>query len=396
MEKPALCLPDFQDTFTAYASKNRSELLRAVFLLRILAYSSLVPAGNRALRIAFRLGMPVKNLLKGTLFPHFCGGETIEEAMGLSSRLAEYQVGSVLDYAVEGKESGAQFDKTVREIMAAIRVAAGSKKPFVVFKVTGVAPFGLLEKKSAGHGLDAGERRRWQQLEKRVFDLCREAESRSVSLLIDAEESWIQPAIDQLAEQAMMSFNRGQPRVYHTLQMYRRDRYEYLESLIFRSQQQGWQLAVKLVRGAYLEKERERANKMGYASPVFGNKDSTDRAFNQSVSLCLDQHDGVYVFVATHNESSCMEVCRVLIGKSTFPTRGRLIFSQLLGMGDHLSFNLAWAGFDVTKYIPYGPVEESLPYLFRRAEENASIQGHAIRELALIRQELHRRRKEGF
>ncbi|MCB9228705.1 MAG: proline dehydrogenase family protein [Deltaproteobacteria bacterium] len=387
-------LPDFQDLATAFAFQSSHDLQRSLFLFRSMQYPFLIRMGAPWMTLAIKAPGVLRTLIKDMFFAHFFGGESLEEAEQVCKKLASYQVGSVLDYAIEGGQSDAALEHTVQETLAAIRFASSESGRFAVFKVSGIAPSALLEKQSAGQALSTEEQTEWRRIEARIERLCHETSQCGSSLLIDAEESWIQPAIDSLAEKSMRNFNQKKTVIYHTIQMYRHDRLHYLERLIRQSEEEGWKPGIKLVRGAYLEKERLRAVRLGYPSPLYPDKASTDHAYDQALEHCLNHRNQMALFAGTHNEASCLKLCQMMIHQKIPADDRQVIFSQLMGMGDHLTFNLARAGFPVAKYVPYGPLTESLPYLMRRAEENSSVRGQASRELRLTRQELRRRRQE--
>lgn len=388
-----VALPDFQNTEIAFKSKSTGELYRAKALFQSMGWPLFVKAGTSFLNAALTLRLPVRSVVRPTLFAHFCGGESVEEAGRLSKKLESYRIGSVLDYSIEGKERECDFEASTEELLKTIEFACGNILPFAVFKVTGIARFGLLEKKSAHEDLSDDEVSEWERVVERVLRLCQKADLKKVCLLIDAEESWIQGAIDELAESMMARFNQTEPRIYHTLQMYRHDRLQYLEHLNKKAGTEGWHPGIKLVRGAYMEKERLRAMQLKQISPIHPDKKSTDQDYNRALKYCIQNHERVSLFAGTHNEASSLYLCELMDKYKIHKDDIGVVFSQLLGMSDHISFNLAHFGYLVAKYVPYGPVRETLPYLFRRAEENTSIQGQASRELDLLSSELERRRK---
>ena len=388
-----VALPDFQNTEIAFRAKTTGELYRARLLFQSMGWPMFVKTGTFFLNTALTLRFPVRPIVRPTLFAHFCGGESVEEAGSLSKKLESYRIGSVLDYSIEGQEQEADFDSTTTELLKTIEFACGNLLPFAVFKVTGIARFGLLEKKSAKQPLSPDEASEWARIVDRVLRLCQKAAQKKVCLLIDAEESWIQDAIDELAESMMARFNQNEPVIYHTLQMYRHDRYAYLEGLHHTASSEGWQPGIKLVRGAYMEKERLRASRLKQVSPIHPDKKSTDQDYNKALSFCVRHHERIGLFAGTHNEASSLYLCELMDKYKIHKDDIGVVFSQLLGMSDHISFNLAHSGYLVAKYVPYGPVRDALPYLFRRAEENSSIQGQASREFDLLSSELERRRK---
>ena len=384
---------DFQDTAVAFADKSDAELREKYRIFRLLNSPTLNSLGSMAAKLALSLGLPVQGLIKHTVFEQFCGGETIEECEPVIRKLAASNIGTILDYSVEGKSSEADFDLTKDEIIRTIRRAKDDPAvPFAVFKVTGIAPLGTLERLSQRKKLDAKSQTKCERLHDRVHEICEFAYSIGQPVFIDAEESWIQDAIDRIAEDMMARFNQNEPIVYNTLQLYRTDRLQFLRDLRKRAKASGYVLAVKLVRGAYMEKERERAAEQGYPSPIQPDKESTDADYNDALEYCLRHHDSVSFVNATHNEYSTKLLAEKMLAQGIEPDHPHIHFSQLYGMGDNLSYVLAKNGFNVSKYVPYGPVTDAIPYLIRRAEENSSAAGQVSRELRLIEEELRRRR----
>jgi proline dehydrogenase len=382
----------FDNTEVAFAGKNNRELRKAYWLFRVMSSHTVVDVGAHFTRIAFQIGLPVKALVKHTIYRHFCGGETLGEVGPLVERLAQYRVSTILDYGVEAKEGEAEFDQNVEEQLRAIAFANGNPHvPYVSCKITGYADFELLEKWQQGSPLNPEEQQARQRLEARLERLASAAHQSDVALYIDAEESWIQDPVDQLCEQLMARYNREKPVVFNTAQMYRHDRLAYLNGAVERAAGGQYVYGVKLVRGAYMEKERERARRQGYPSPIQPDKAATDRDFNQAVAFCLDHIDRVACCVATHNEQSCMMAAQGALDRGINPGNTHLHFAQLYGMSDHISYNLARAGFNASKYMPYGPVRDVIPYLIRRAEENSSVSGQMGRELGLLKAEMKRR-----
>lgn len=384
---------DFQDTATAFADKSNAELKEKYRLFKMLNSPVLNSIGTKTAKFALALGLPVQGLIKNTVFEQFCGGETIEECEGVINQLAHSNIGTILDYSVEGKSSEEDFDRTKDEIIRTIARAKGDPKiPFCVFKVTGIAPLGTLERLSNKKRLDAKSQAKCERIQNRVNEICEFAHSMGQPLFIDAEESWIQDAIDRMADEMMERYNQEGPVIYNTLQMYRHDRLKYLRESRRRAQERGYFYAVKLVRGAYMEKERERAAEMGYPSPIQPDKESTDQDYDAAVDYCLD-HAGTVSFVAaTHNEQSTQRLVQKMYQRGLQPGHPHIFFSQLYGMSDNLSYVLAKNGYNVSKYVPYGPVADAVPYLIRRAQENTSVTGQMSRELDLINKELKRRK----
>ena len=377
----------FQDTATAFAHKTDKDLRRARLLFRSFDYPILLKWGPALAKIAVSLGF--KFVIKNTIFKQFCGGENINDCVTAIQGLSHSGIGTILDYSVEGEESEAVFIDTAAEIKKTIDMAKGNSDiPFAVFKVTGIIDSHVLEKKSANDQLSPSEEILWNNGNKRFFEICAHAKNCDVRLFIDAEESWIQEAIDRLAEQAMSQFNGEKAIIYNTVQLYRHDRLAYLKKQIAESKVF---LGFKLVRGAYMEKERARAAEKGYQDPIQPNKASTDNDYNAAVTVCLENHDKVSVCIGTHNENSSMLGVQLLEKQNLQPNDKKVYFSQLLGMSDHISFNLSHSKYNVAKYVPYGPVTAVIPYLTRRAQENSSVAGQMGRELSLIDSEITRR-----
>lgn len=386
-------LPQFDNTEIAFKYRTDKELKQARFLFGSMSSPSLTSIGIGLAKFAISWSLPVKGLIKKTIFNQFCGGETMEEAAQTSEMLAPYNVGVILDYGVEGKQSEADFDKAVPEFVKAIKYAASKKNiPFISIKITGFARFALLEKKHEDHTLSAQEQDEWLRVHKRIDTICSEAAKDGVMVLIDAEETWIQNAVNTLAESMMEQYNLKQAVVYNTYQLYTKAALPYLKTSFQAAQEKGYILGAKLVRGAYMEKERERGMKMGYPSPIHPNKAATDKDYDEAVIFCLERLDKLAVFIGTHNEKSCFMAAKYMEEHEINHASERVWFSQLYGMSDNISFNLAHEDYNVAKYLPYGPVEDVMPYLMRRAQENTSVAGQTGRELMLINKELKRRK----
>jgi len=384
---------DFQDTAVAFADKSDAQLREKYRLFKLLNSPILNTLGSTAARFALAVGLPVEGLIKATIFEQFCGGETIEESEGVIQLLARSHIGTILDYSVEGKSTEEDFDRTKDEIIRTINRAKHDLNiPFSVFKVTGIAPLGTLERLSNKKKLDAKSQAKCERIHRRVAEICEHAYEIGQPVFIDAEDSWIQDAIDRMAVDMMDRFNRERPIVFNTLQMYRTDRLQYLKDFRRQAKLDGYIPAVKLVRGAYMEKERERANEKGYPSPIHATKADTDADYDAALEYCL-KHVGTMAFVAaTHNEESTHLLAEQMHDKGIPPDHPNVFFSQLYGMGDNLSYVLAKSGYHVSKYVPYGPVADAIPYLIRRAEENSAAAGQVSRELELIARELKRRK----
>lgn len=384
----------FENTEIAFKSKSNKDLNNAYRLFSALNSSFLSKIGPPLINSAVRLGLPVTSLIRNTIFYHFCGGETISECERTIEQLASGGVGTILDYSVEGGNGEAAYTETAAEIVRTIKRAKNDQRiPFTVFKVSGIARFSLLAKIDTGKELSNAEHTEFFKVKGRVNNICKTAFDAGVPVMIDAEESWIQNTIDQLALDMMRLYNRDQAIVYNTYQLYRKDKLESLKADISKAERGNFILGAKLVRGAYLEKEQKRAEKFAYPSPVYSRKDQTDRDFNEALRFCAEHIEKTAFIAATHNEESCLLLTHILTEKKIKPSHPHVYFAQLLGMGDNISFNLAASGYNAVKYVPYGPVKAVMPYLFRRAEENKSMAGHMGSELELVRAERKRRRK---
>ncbi len=387
-------MTSFENTEIAFISKSDGDLRRAHWLFKMVSRPSSVRLGKSATRVAFLMGLPIKGIIKQTIFRQFCGGESIQESIATANRLAKFKVRTILDYSIEGKTDEEDFDSTVREIVATIEEAKNNPNiPFAVFKVTGICRFDLLAAANDEHAqLNDSDQRDFDQLIARVDTICNAAHTADIPVFIDAEESWIQDTIDRIATRMMERYNLRRAIVYNTLQMYRHDRLDFFKKEIVRAREKKYFLGVKIVRGAYMEKERDRAKEKGYPSPIQPDKVSSDKDFNLALDLAMHHLNIVAICCGSHNEESSLLLAN-LIQRHKIPLNDeRVYFAQLLGMSDHISFNLANDGYNVAKYVPYGPVKEVMPYLIRRAEENTSVAGQTGRELALITKERKRRR----
>lgn len=384
----------FDDTAIAFKSKSDKDLNRAYWLFKVIGMPSLVKIGKPLTNLALKLKLPIKGLVKKTIFKQFCGGEDIEECKARMNELAESGIGTILDYSVEGKTQEVDFDHTVTEIIDTILAGKNNPKiPFAVFKITGICSFSLLEKINNGFdNLDEKTAEKLSQLRKRVDTICKASFDHGTPVFIDAEESWIQDGIDRIAYQMMEKYNTSKAVVFNTVQIYRHDRLAHLNNALSEAKEKNYFLGIKLVRGAYMEKERKRAAEKGYPSPIQPNKAATDKDFNLALERLMNNLDFVYFCAGSHNEESNLLLTQMMIGKGIAPDDKRIYFAQLLGMSDHISFNLTHHHFNVAKYVPYGPVEEVMPYLLRRADENTSVAGQTSRELSLITKERNRRR----
>ena len=337
--------------------------------------------------------MPVEGLIRSTVFDHFCGGVNEEDCLPVIDKLYSKRVSSVLDYSVEGKETEAQFDNAMEKILKIIRFCDEKEAmPIVVFKPTGFGRFYLYQKKTEGKNLTDAEQDEWNRVVARFDTVCKLAKEKDVEVLIDGEESWMQDAADDLVEDMMRIYNTENTIVYNTLQCYRWDRLDYLKALHKRAKESGFKVGMKIVRGAYMEKERNRAEEKGYQSPICENKKATDDIFNDSLIYILEHLKDISVFIGTHNEASCYLAMELMEKYGIDKEDNNVWFGQLYGMSDHISYNLAAEGYNVAKYIPFGPVKDVMPYLIRRAEENTSVAGQTNRELSLLKTERKRRK----
>ena len=383
----------FENTEIAFRHSSNNALKRAYWLFKIINVNFLVKIGPPITNFAINIGLPIKGLIKATIFNHFCGGETITECDRTIKNLAKGGVGTILDYSIEGEDDEQVFDHTRDEIIRTIERASGDNAvPITVFKVTGVGRFSLLEKLDAAQELTADEQMEWEKVQQRVLDICDKAFKLSIPVMVDAEETWIQTTIDLLALNMMNRFNKEKAIVYNTYQMYRQDKLQSIKDDYQQAVNEGFILGAKIVRGAYMEKERRRAAEQGYPSPIQPNKEAADKDYNAALKFCVDHIDRIAFVAGTHNEQSCQLLAELLSDKNIDPKNPHVYFSQLLGMSDNLSFNLANADYNVAKYVPYGPIKAVLPYLFRRAQENTAIAGQMSRELGLIVKEKRRRR----
>jgi proline dehydrogenase len=400
----------FDNTEFAFEYKSDQQLKKARFLFSSMGKPWLVKLGTRLTPLAIKAGLPVNGIIRKTIFAQFVGGETLEETARVAKRLGEYNVKVILDYGVEGKEGEKNFDQARDEFIRVINYAATQPNiPFMSVKVTGFARFALLEKldammnKNEGtlmkrylkalNELPAEEKEEWHRVRHRMMQVCETAAEKKIGVLIDAEETWIQDPVDALTILMMDTFNKERAVVYNTTQHYRTDRLSFLKDSYTAAAQRKFILGAKLVRGAYMEKERKRAMEMGYPSPIQPDKESCDKDFNAGIQFCIEHIDRIALIVASHNEYSNLYTTQLLEQKTLPLNHPHVHFSQLYGMSDNITFNLAHAGCSVSKYLPFGPIKDVIPYLMRRAQENTSVKGQTGRELALIKKELQRRKK---
>ncbi|WP_452218709.1 proline dehydrogenase family protein [Lacinutrix undariae] len=383
----------FDNTEVAFQLKSNRELKRAYFLFKMISHQSLVKIGTAATHFALKMHLPVEGLIRATVFDHFCGGVNEDDCLGVIDDMHSKGVCSVLDFSVEGKEIESHFDDAMEKTLKLIRF--GDEKeamPIVVFKPTGFGRFHLYQKKGEGKAFTAIETEEWNRVVARFHKVCELAKAKDVEILIDGEESWMQDAADDLVEEMMRTYNTGKTIVYNTLQTYRWDRLVYLKGLHERAKAGDFTIGVKIVRGAYMEKERDRAEEKGYESPICENKAATDANFDETLAYILNNLNKISLFIGTHNELSCYLAMDLMKQLKVAKNDNNVWFGQLYGMSDHISFNLAALGYNVAKYVPFGPVKDVMPYLIRRAEENTSVAGQTSRELNLLKQEKARRK----
>lgn len=383
----------FDNTEIAFKSLSNAELKKAYRLFKLMGSPSLVKIGTGLTNFALTVGIPVGWAAKPTLYAHFVGGETIQKCQKIVDKLGQYNVKAVLDYSVEGKEKDEDIEKALKETIESIKNSGVKENiPFSVFKPTAFGKSAVLEKASLKQELNESEQQELSKFRQRVDTLCEAAHKADVPILIDAEDSWFQGIIDEVTEEMMEKYNKEKAIVFNTYQMYRHDRLEYLKRAHKKVTEQGCYLGAKFVRGAYMEKERERAHEKGYQDPIQPDKESTDRDFNLALKYCVENIKNISIFNGTHNEYSSQYLAKLIDEHKLAKDDKRIWFAQLLGMSDNISFNLAQQGYNVAKYTPYGPVNYVLPYLLRRAEENTSVKGQSSRELLLIKSELDRRK----
>ncbi len=385
----------FQNTEVAFKIKSNSDLKRALWLFRLISYSLVVKTGNKIIPAAIKIGFPMAWIVKPTVFKHFCGGENLDECKPVVEKLGGVNVRSILDYSVEGGEDDKQIEIAFQETLKSIEFAGKNPNiPFAVFKPTAFIRSEALELLSLGGKKDKSTLNEGNKFRNRVEALCNAASECDLPILVDAEDSFYQPFIDKVVLEMMSKFNHQKAIVFNTYQMYRWDRLGILSEDYQQAKKGNFFLGAKFVRGAYMERERERAKRKGYPDPIHPDKDSTDRDYNEALKFSVENIDRIAVINGTHNESSNMYLTALMEKHGLQRNDKRIWFSQLYGMSDHISFNLALEGFNVAKYVPYGPVKHVLPYLLRRVEENSSVSGQTSRELDLINKELKRRKQK--
>jgi|TARA_B110000196_G_scaffold37425_1_gene27943 proline dehydrogenase len=384
----------FKSTKTAFSIKNNFELKRAYLLFKLISYPFLVGLGKFLIMISVKLRLPVDGLIRLFVFDHFCAGIDEKDSIKIVNLLATKNVKSYLHYSVEGANSEKDYDDCLNSTIKTLEASIiNLSLPFSVFKPTGYGSTILFEKKSSNVSFTKGELEEWKRIIERFRVTFSRAKSIGISVFVDAEESWIQPAIDELVEDMMLEFNKERPIVFNTVQMYRNDRFEYLKSLNEKSLKHGFKVGVKLVRGAYMEIERTRALKNNYPSPICDTKEETDIQYDKGIDFMFKNIDRFCMLLGSHNEKSANKAIDLATKNFLPKDHQNLSFGQLYGMSDNITFSLAESGYRVLKYLPYGPVKEVVPYLIRRANENSSVSGQSNRELDMISKELKRRKE---
>lgn len=398
----------FENTKTAFAYKSNKDLKKARFLFASMGKQWLVDLGLKFTPWALKVGLPVKGIIRNTIFSQFVGGETLQETSSVAEKLGKFQVQVILDYGVEGKQGEENFDHARDEFIKVIEYAATQPNiPFMSVKLTGFSRFSLLQKLNEASNymdiikgnvpleiLTESEKEEWQRIIHRLETICETAFRKKIGVLIDAEESWIQQPVDALTTRMMQKYNLEKAVVYNTAQLYRNDRLQFIKDSNRFAKENNYKLGMKLVRGAYMEKERERALEMNYPSPINETKQATDNEYNSALEFCIDPTHDIYVVVGSHNEYSNLYATQLMEKAGLCLNSPHVHFSQLYGMSDNITFNLAKAGCSVSKYLPFGPIKDVIPYLMRRAQENSSVSGQTGRELLLIKRELERRKGE--
>lgn len=383
----------FENLEVAFASKSDAELKKMYLIFATVNNNLAVSVGTKLANWSFALGLPIKGIMKKTMFGHFCGGEDINDCQHALDNLSKYHIRTILDYSVEGEGDEVSFNATKNEILRTIERSAGDENiPFAVFKVTGLGDLGIMTKIQEGKSLDGTEKASFENLQKRIDELCRAAFEANTKILIDAEESWFQDVIDEMAYVAMEKYNKQTCIVYNTYQMYRHDSLAKLKRDHEAALKKGYMLGAKLVRGAYMEKERERAGEKGYPSPIQPTKEASDKDYDAALVYCVENIKSIGLVSGSHNEKSNLLLTELISKYGINPSDECIYFAQLYGMSDNISYNLAKEGYNVVKYVPYGPVEKVMPYLSRRAEENTSVAGQSSREFDLVKREMGRRK----
>ncbi len=385
-------LVSFEDISTAFGSKSNFQVKKTYWLFKLMNQAQIVNLGTFFIKVALKLQLPIKNLIKNTIFEQFCGGQSITDCDVTIKLLAKANIGTILDYSVEGEVSEKSFEKTANEILRTIGKAGISTSiPFCVFKVSGIGSNELLEKVQTKAALSNSESQAFELVKERLNLICFTAHKNNVRLLIDAEESWIQNVIDTLSEAMMKCYNKEKAIVFNTYQLYCHETLDTLKTAYLKARENGYHVGAKLVRGAYMEKERIRARENNYTSPIHISKEEVDIDYYAAIEFCLEHLEYLAVCLGTHNEYSC-KYCIGRMKKIGLQNNdNRIWFAQLLGMSDNITYNLAKAGYNTAKYVPYGPIEAVIPYLLRRARENTAMTGQSSREFLLIKREMERR-----
>lgn len=383
----------FDDTSIAFASKSDKELRKTHLVFAAMKRSWMVKVGVALTRFALNWGLPIEGLIRNTIYEQFCGGESIESSKPTMRKLAEFNVKTILDYSVEGESIEIGFDRTKNEIVRICKAAKDERDiPFCVVKLTGIGSTEVMQRAQRGEGLHEAEKLKLDMIRDRAHEIAKAAKDNGLMFMIDAEETWIQDVIDEISLEMMREFNRDYAHVFNTFQMYRHDMLDNLREAIELCKREGFHLGVKLVRGAYMEKEREAAEEENRPSPIQPDKESTDRDFDEALRLTVENIDNISVCAGTHNDESCQLLAKFMEEAGLKKDDHRIWFAQLLGMSDNISYNLAAQGYNVAKYVPYGPIDKVMPYLFRRAKENTAIAGQSSRELDLVKKEIKRRK----
>ena len=379
----------FNNTELAFTNKSNFDLIKAYFLFSVLDYPWLTKIGNMFLLLVLKLRLPFKTIIKKTIFEHFCGGETINDCKSTFDSLKAYKIYAMPEYSVEAESTFDGFESYKNTMIDLIKYLGYQGLPFIAIKCTGLMDIHSLEMISK-ETLDS-KSEKFIDFKNRMNDLCKAASKCNVKILIDAEESWIQDAIDMVALDLMEIYNKKVHTIFLTHQCYRTGTLSKIKENFKRAKENKFLLGIKLVRGAYMEKERERAKKYNYESPIQPTKSDTDLEFDNSVKFCVDNIDNISIWVGSHNEFSSMQLVKIMKEKKIKSNDNRIWFSQLYGMSDNISFALADMGYNVVKLIPFGPIEKTIPYLIRRANENSSVKGQSNRQFTLIKNEINRR-----
>lgn len=390
-------MPLFDDTQTAFESKSDSDLKKAHTLFRLIANPALTKMGTLVFKIPFATDLPlVKPIIRSTIYKQFVGGETTQDCLKVAKELYQYGVSSIMDYSVEGQESEEEFDRVKDEILRLVIIAKENPKeiPFVVFKPTAFGRIDLYEKVGKNLPMNDDDKQKWETIRNRFDEVCKAGFDNDVTMMIDAEESWMQDAADDLADEMMKKYNIKRCIVCNTLQMYRQDRLDYLKKIFQKAEAENYILGFKVVRGAYMEKERARAEAENYPSPIQPNKAATDHDYNAALEFIVQNNHRISLFAGTHNEDSCQLLTELMQKHNIENGNHQIWFGQLFGMSDNISFKLGNMGYNIAKYLPYGPIKEVMPYLIRRAQENTSVAGQTSRELSLIEKEIQRRKRK--